>query len=146
MSFWVVFRVLLGVFFKICSHNFLIFEVKVENWFQSRRNRESRRKASVFAASFASPFSNYFEKTVSKQKFVHVQQLTLIFVIFFHVFDPIFVLSCSLNAFSVHSRFSFCLVNENSLNYAKTCDANVLLEIFFLPLSMNLIFQNEINR
>ena len=28
------------VFFKICSHIFMIFEVKLEKWFWSRRNRK----------------------------------------------------------------------------------------------------------
>ena len=46
--FWIV----LGrcLFIKICSHFFMIFEVKLELWFWSRRNRKWSEKASGIPA------------------------------------------------------------------------------------------------
>ena len=57
-------------FFKICSHIFMIFKLKLEQWFWSRRNRKWSEKASGFAAwNFFAPNLKESEKTVFEQKF-----------------------------------------------------------------------------
>ena len=59
-----------AIFFsKISSHIFMIFEVKLEWWFWSRRNRKWSEKASGFAAwNFFALNLKWSEKTVFEQK------------------------------------------------------------------------------
>ena len=105
-----------AVFFKICSHIFMIFEVRLEKWFWSRRNKKWSEKASGFAAWIVFALNlKYSEKIVFERKFAfslvvfcsHAAIWLLVFTFFFDFLDRIFFLNGFPNPFIVRSWSSF---------------------------------------
>ena len=113
------------VFFKICSHIFMIFEVKLEWWLWSRRNRKWREKTSGFAAwIFFALILKKSEKTVFEQKFgfsvvvfCSHAAISLWFLLFFSVFWIGFFFWM---VFPIHSQLILDLVffwNQNYISH-----------------------------
>ena len=103
-------------FFKVCSHIFMIFEVKLEYWFFFTLKQEVERKSELFCGVnfFRSNFKAECENGVgTKIRFLGSGFLftcgnfTLMFTVFSIFLDRFFFLNCFPNPFRAHSRPTF---------------------------------------
>ena len=112
----VVSGILLALFVKMCSHNFMIFEVKLKWWFWSRQNRKWGENTVFCSGLFCShsAFWHWFFK--------------LFFRFFNWLLSKLFSDPYIVNSLT---RSFFCLVNENSLDWVRACPATFLQSKLF---------------
>ena len=120
------------VFFNICSHIFMIFEVKLSSDFGHAETGSGAKKRVVLRREFFfAPNLKQSEKTVFEQKFAFSlvvfcshAAIWLWFLLFFRFFGSIFLLNGFTNPFIIRCRSSFLFSQWKFFElYVRTCPA-----------------------